>query len=109
MKRSVPGAFSAPVPNAPDKPKLRCAIYTRKSNEEGLDQEYNSLDAQRDAALAFIMSQKHEGRCVHDDRYDAGGYSGGTMERPGLQRSLADIVDRRIDVMVVVALIAIWH
>jgi len=69
-------------------PKKRCAVYTRKSTDEGLDQEYNSLEAQRDAGLAFIASQRHEGWIAVDDGYDDGGYSGGNMERPGLRRLL---------------------
>lgn len=79
----------------------RCAIYTRKSHEEGLDQVFNSLDAQREAGLDYIRSQKHEGWRAIDTLYDDGGYSGGTMERPGLQRLLADIECGRIDVVVV--------
>lgn len=82
-------------------PKRRCAIYTRKSHEEGLDQEYNSLEAQRDAALAFITSQRHEGWIAADDGYDDGGYSGGNMNRPALKRLLADVEAGRIDVVVV--------
>jgi len=82
-------------------PKKRCAIYTRKSTDEGLDQEYNSLEAQRDAALAFISSQRHEGWIGSDDGYDDGGYSGGNTNRPALKRLLADIEDGRIDVVVV--------
>ena len=82
-------------------PKKRCAIYTRKSTDEGLDQEYNSLEAQRDAALAFISSQRHEGWIGTDDGYDDGGYSGGNTNRPALKRLLADIEDGRIDVVVV--------
>jgi len=81
--------------------KLRCAIYTRKSSEEGLEMQFNSLDAQREAALAYIESQKHEGWLLVPDRYDDGGFSGGTMERPGLQRLLRDVEARRIDVIVV--------
>ncbi|MCW1883111.1 recombinase family protein [Luteolibacter flavescens] len=79
----------------------RCAIYTRKSTEDGLEQEYNSLDAQRDAATAFIRSQKHEGWKPIKETYDDGGISGGHMDRPGLQRLLADIRGRKIDVVVV--------
>jgi Site-specific recombinases, DNA invertase Pin homologs len=82
-------------------PKRRCAIYTRKSTDEGLDQEYNSLEAQRDAALAFITSQRHEGWIATDDGYDDGGFSGGNINRPALKRLLADIEDGRIDVVVV--------
>src|SRR5687767_383130 len=81
--------------------RLRCAIYTRKSTEEGLEQDFNSLDAQREACAAFIQSQKHEGWMAVPTSYDDGGYSGGTMERPALQRLLADIEARRIDVIVV--------
>ena len=81
--------------------KIRCAVYTRKSTEEGLDQEFNSLDAQREAALSYIQSQKHEGWIAADDRYDDGGYSGGTMERPALQRLLRDVEHGVIDVIVV--------
>ncbi len=83
------------------KPRTRCAIYTRKSSEEGLDQEYNSLDAQRDAAEAFIASQKAEGWTALPDRYDDGGYSGGSMERPALDRLLRDIDAGKIDCVVV--------
>ena len=81
--------------------KLRCAIYTRKSSEEGLEMEFNSLDAQREAALAYIQSQKHEGWVLVPDRYDDGGFSGGSMERPALQRLLRDVESGRIDVIVV--------
>lgn len=81
--------------------RSRCAIYTRKSTEEGLEQDFNSLDAQREACAAFIQSQKHEGWTAVPTSYDDGGYSGGTMERPALQRLLADIEARRIDVIVV--------
>ena len=73
--------------------KLRCAIYTRKSTEEGLDMEFNSLDAQREACEAYIASQKSEGWVELADRYDDGGFSGGTLERPALRRLLADIED----------------
>src|SRR5262245_41306091 len=71
--------------------KLRCAVYTRKSTEEGLDMEFNSLDAQREACEAYIASQKPEGWLPVPDRYDDGGISGATLERPALQRLLADI------------------
>src|SRR3954469_6368330 len=81
--------------------KLRCAVYTRKSSEEGLEQEFNSLDAQREACEAYIVSQKAEGWMLVPDRYDDGGVSGGTLERPALQRLLADIEARRVDVVVV--------
>jgi DNA invertase Pin-like site-specific DNA recombinase len=81
--------------------KLRCAIYTRKSTEEGLDQAFNSLDAQREACEAYIVSQASLGWKVLPELYDDGGISGGTMERPALQRLLRDIKDRKIDVVVV--------
>lgn len=71
--------------------KIRCAIYTRKSSDEGLEQEFNSLDAQREACAAYIASQRHAGWSAVADMYDDGGLSGGTMDRPALQRLLADI------------------
>ena len=70
---------------------VRCALYTRKSTEDGLEQEFNSLAAQREACLAYIASQKSEGWVELADRYDDGGFSGGTIERPALKRLLADI------------------
>jgi site-specific DNA recombinase len=79
----------------------RCAIYTRKSSEEGLEQEFNSLAAQREACEAYIRSQRHEGWVATRTHYDDGGFSGGNMERPALQRLLADIRDGRIDIVVV--------
>src|SRR5216683_4097882 len=81
--------------------KLRCAIYTRKSSEEGLEQDFNSLDAQREACEAFIASQKHEGWTALPEMYDDGGFSGATIERPAFQRLLADVREGRIDVVVV--------
>jgi len=81
--------------------KLRCAVYTRKSSEEGLDMEFNSLDAQREACEAYVASQKAEGWLLVPDRYDDGGFSGGTLERPALQRLIADIEANRVDVVVV--------
>lgn len=83
------------------KRKVRCAVYTRKSTEEGLDQEFNSLDAQREGCEAFILSQKAEGWLLVPDRYDDGGISGGTLERPALKRLLKDIENDRVDVVVV--------
>ncbi len=82
-------------------PPKRCAVYTRKSTDEGLDQAYNSLEAQRDAGLAYIASQRHEGWIGVADGYDDGGFSGGNMARPALQRLLADIEAHRVDVVVV--------
>src|SRR3977135_3719260 len=81
--------------------KTRCAIYTRKSSEEGLEQAFNSLDAQREACAAYILSQKHEGWTVIPKQYDDGGFSGGTTERPALKQLMADIEAGRIDVVVV--------
>ncbi len=81
--------------------KLRCAVYTRKSSEEGLDMEFNSLDAQREACEAFIASQRAEGWVPVRDRYDDGGISGGTLERPALRRLVADIQEGLVDVVVV--------
>jgi site-specific DNA recombinase len=81
--------------------RVCCAIYTRKSSEEGLEQEFNSLDAQREACEAYVRSQKHEGWLALPTLYDDPGYSGGNMERPALKRLLADIAAKRIDVVVV--------
>ena len=78
---------------------LRCAIYTRKSTEDGLEQEFNSLDAQYDACTAYAASQRHEGWVLVTDRYDDGGFSGGNMERPGLKRLLADIEAGKVDIV----------
>jgi site-specific DNA recombinase len=84
-----------------DPSRKRCAIYTRKSSEEGLEQEFNSLQAQSEACEAYIRSQRHEGWVLSKTRYDDGGFSGGNMERPALQRLLADIRGGRIDTIVV--------
>ena len=94
MKRPRPPAES---------PRLttRCAIYTRKSTEEGLDQDFNTLDAQRESAEAYIASQRGEGWEVVPDRYDDGGFSGGNMERPALQRLLTDVEAGRVNAIVV--------
>ena len=81
--------------------RIRCAIYTRKSSEEGLEQSFNSLDAQREACEAYILSQRHEGWHVVPNPYNDGGYSGGNMERPGLKRLLDDIAAKRVDTVVV--------
>ena len=80
---------------------IRCAIYTRKSSDEGLDQTFSSLDAQFEACVAFVASQKHEGWKLAAGRYDDGGLSGGTLERPALKRLLADIAIGKIDMIVV--------
>src|SRR5947207_7743876 len=87
---------------APPRAKIfRCAIYTRKSSEEGLEQDFNSLHAQRESCDAYIKSQRHEGWTPLPSLYDDGGYSGGSTERPGLKRLLADIQSGLIDVVVV--------
>src|SRR5256886_853649 len=79
---------------------IRCAIYTRKSTEVGLEQNFNSLDAQREACLAYIQSQRHEGWKCLPARYDDGGFTGGNMDRPALKRLLADVEAGRIDCVV---------
>src|SRR5215208_8313299 len=86
---------------APADRKVRCAIYTRVSTDAGLDQDFNSLDAQYDAAEAYIRSQAHAGWTLARTRYDDGGFSGGSTDRPALQRLLADVKTRRINVIVV--------
>jgi site-specific DNA recombinase len=91
-----PGAATGPRGR-----RLRCAIYTRKSSEEGLEQDFNSLHAQREACEAFITSQRHEGWTALPQHYDDGGISGATMERPALQQLLADVTASEIDVVVV--------
>src|SRR5829696_6490230 len=84
-----------------DAKRLRCAIYTRVSTEHGLEQDFNSLDAQREAAEAYIKSQAHEGWTPIKTTYDDGGFSGASMERPALQRLLSDLQAGLIDVVVV--------
>src|SRR6266487_1725752 len=84
MSRTLTRSHPAPAP-------VRCAVYTRKSTDEGLDQDFNSLDAQREAGQAYIQSQAAEGWSCLPTRYDDGGFSGATLERPALQRLLADI------------------
>ena len=86
---------------ASGRPTVRCAIYTRKSTEEGLEKEFNSLDAQRESAEACIKSQLHEGWICLPDRYDDGGFTGGNMDRPALRRLMADIEAGKIDMVVV--------
>ena len=80
---------------------IRCAVYTRKSTEEGLDQAFNSLDAQREACSAYIVSQRHEGWTEVRESYDDGGFSGGNMNRPGLRQLLDDVRAGKVDVIVV--------
>ena len=81
--------------------RKRCAIYTRKSSEEGLELEFNSLEAQREACEAYVRSQCHEGWALARTRYDDGGFSGGNIERPALQHLLTDIRTGRIEIVVV--------
>ncbi|MFZ1725300.1 MAG: recombinase family protein, partial [Albidovulum sp.] len=83
------------------RPTIRCAIYTRKSSEEGLDQGFNSLDAQHEACAAYVASQRQEGWVLAKDRFDDGGLSGGSLDRPALQRLLAEIDAGRIGMVVV--------
>src|SRR3954462_15908809 len=85
----------------PTLPLVRCAVYTRKSSEEGLQQEFNSLDAQREAADAFVASQTGEGWVCLPDRYDDGGYTGGNTGRPGGPRGVGDIRAGKVDVVLV--------
>lgn len=104
MRKTSTAAKTNTAPAPATKPlvrKLRCAVYTRKSSEEGLEQEFNSLHAQREACEAYIASQRSEGWVLVRDHYDDGGISGGTLERPALQRLLADIEDGLVDVVVV--------
>src|SRR4051794_39382172 len=82
-------------------PAIRCAVYTRKSTEEGLEQEFNTLDAQRECAEAYVKSQAAEGWHCLPDRYDDGGYTGGNMDRPALRRVLADVEGGKVDCVVV--------
>jgi site-specific DNA recombinase len=84
----------------PTKPAVRCAVYTRKSTEMGLEKEFNSLDAQREAAEAYIKSQAQEGWVCLPERYDDGGYTGGNLDRPALRRLLADVEAGKIDTVV---------
>ena len=100
IARSTKARQEAPLA-PPAARKLRCAVYTRKSSEEGLEQAFNSLDAQREACEAYVASQKAEGWLLVPDRYDDGGVSGGTLERPALRRLLADIEAGRVDIAVV--------
>jgi DNA invertase Pin-like site-specific DNA recombinase len=100
MRRTKYGK-TADRKSADRKSATRCAVYTRKSHEEGLEQDFNSLDAQREACEAYILSQKHEGWLCQPEMYDDGGISGATMERPALKRLLADIEARKVDTVVV--------
>lgn len=97
MKRKPISAASLPA----DARKFRCAVYTRKSTDEGLEKEFNTLDAQRESCEAYVASQRAEGWLLVPDRYDDGGFSGGTLDRPALQRLLADIEVGRIDIIAV--------
>ncbi len=90
---------SAEHPTSPR--PLRCAIYTRKSTEDGLNQPFNTLEAQREAAEAYILSQRHAGWTVVAERYDDGGYTGGNLDRPALQKLITDMEAGRVDGVVV--------
>ena len=81
--------------------RLRCAIYTRKSTEEGLNQPFNSLEAQRESGEAYVLSQRHAGWTLIAERYDDGGYTGGNLERPALQRLLVDVQAGHVDCVIV--------
>jgi site-specific DNA recombinase len=99
MKRTNNASHTS---RGPEQPKIvRCAVYTRKSTEEGLEQEFNSLDAQREAGEAYVRSQVGEGWTLLPDRYDDGGYTGGNMDRPALKRLMADIAAGKVDCVVV--------
>ena len=89
------------TPADPTPKVVRCAVYTRKSTEEGLEQAFNSLDAQRESGEAYVAAQRHEGWACLPDRYDDGGFSGGTIERPALRRLLSDIEAGKVDCVVV--------
>ena len=81
--------------------EIRCAIYTRKSTDEGLEKEFNTLEAQREAGENFVMSMKHQGWVILPDHYDDGGYSGGNLKRPALKRLMADVEKGKVDMIVV--------
>src|SRR5688572_1066986 len=81
--------------------KLHCAIYTRKSTKDGLEQEFSSLDAQYEACRAYILSQRHEGWSLLSERYDDGGFSGGNLQRPGLNKLLEQVAARKVDIIVI--------
>ncbi len=98
-KPPAPLAGQPIVPAA--RPTVRCAIYTRKSTDENLDSDFNSLDAQRESAEAYIRSQASEGWAALPERYDDGAYSGATLERPALQRVMVDVEAGRIDTIVI--------
>src|SRR6516164_8109027 len=88
-------------PKASDQRIVHCAVYTRKSTEEGLEQEFNSLDAQRESAEAYIKSQKQAGWVCLPERYDDGGFTGGNLDRPALKRLMADIEKGKIDAVII--------
>jgi Resolvase, N terminal domain len=100
LRAEEPSGASMNAPNKPLVSKMRSAVYNRKSSEEGLEQEFNSLHAQWEACEAYISSQRSEGRVLVRDQYDDGVISGGTLERPGLKRLLADIEDGLVVVVV---------
>ena len=101
MNQRPPKRGGGSAPAADTVKPIRCAIYTRKSTEEGLEQAFNTLDAQRESAEAYIAAQRHEGWVCLPDRYDDGGYTGGNLERPAMKRMLADIEAGKVDCVVV--------
>src|SRR6202158_2176788 len=100
-RNSVAAAPARASNGSADAKAVRCAIYTRKSTEEGLQREFNSLDAQREASEAFVASQKNEGWQVITDHFDDGGYTGGNMDRPALKGLMAAVEARSVDCVVV--------
>jgi site-specific DNA recombinase len=102
MRRPTASNNAGSASRSPSPPEVkRCAVYTRKSTDEGLDQDFNSLHAQREACEAYVASQRHEGWILVPTAFDDGGYSGGTTERPGLQALLAEVDAGKIDIVVV--------
>jgi DNA invertase Pin-like site-specific DNA recombinase len=99
--RKQPSYFSSAGTGSPNVPPKRCAVYCRVSSDEGLDQAFNSIDAQKESGHAFIKSQAHEGWISVTDDYDDPAYSGGNMERPALKRLLRDIEAGKVDIIVV--------
>lgn len=89
--------------------QIRCAIYTRKSTDEGLEKEFNTLEAQREAGENFVMSMKHQGWVILPDHYDDGGFSGGNLKRPALKRLMADVEKGKVDMIVVYKIDRLRH
>src|SRR3712207_3152134 len=108
-RRRLPSADSGAVAPPALVRKVRCAVYTRKSTEEGLEQAFNTLDAQRESAEAYIAAQKHEGWVCLPEKYDDGGFSGGNLDRPAMRRLLADIEAGQVDCVVVYKVARLGH